>query len=572
VAYSWGPGARPPVTVAMKLTPNTLIQLRPQRGLNLAVRLYGVLLIIFIPAFSVYYVYLHRTVQFLQEREIDRNLITIMVYRLDDFLINNMRENLLDISHEDLRQFLNRIVEEPSGVEAVTLFRADELGNLLVLAESGRQTFPVAGAQELDALISERPVKVELSDTLGTYLVYTAPLRLRNQVSGVVRLLIRPDAVWRWGPEFLNILIVSAVSLMLTVGVGILVFFTVAVRRPVRSLLDAMHRVPRGEMAPLATLGAGEFGWLGAAYNQMTLGLKATMDENQRLLKQVKGYNEELRMRVEAATGELAAKNTQLQTLNEKLFQIQRQMTTLEKLATFGYLATTIAHELGTPLNAISGHLQLLLMEAEIAPAVLDRLTIVNSQVDRMADIVRSVLRTMRVPAPHMAPTDVNGVILGVVELISPIADKQRIRVRTELGRDLPWIPADANQLSQVFMNLFTNAVDAMADGGTLTVRTALEAPAPDAPPGAGILRVEVSDSGHGMNEEIRRRVFEPFNTTKGADADRVSGVGLGVGLGLSICRQIVQNHRGDISLQSEPGHGTTFFLRFPLVYEWSAP
>ena len=247
-------------------------------------------------------------------------------------------------------------------------------------------------------------------------------------------------------------------------------------------------------------------------------------------------------------------------------------MTTLEKLATFGYLATTIAHELGTPLNAISGHLQLLLMEGDIAPAVLDRLKIVNSQVDRMADIVRSVLRTMRVPAPHLAPTDVNGVILGVVELISPIADKQRIRVRTELGRDLPWIPADANQLSQVFMNLFTNAVDAMADGGTLTVRTALEAPAPDAPPGAGILRVEVSDSGHGMNEEIRRRVFEPFNTTKGADADRVSGVGLGVGLGLSICRQIVQNHRGDISLQSEPGQGTTFFLRFPLVFEWSAP
>jgi signal transduction histidine kinase len=196
----------------------------------------------------------------------------------------------------------------------------------------------------------------------------------------------------------------------------------------------------------------------------------------------------------------------------------------------------------------------------------MERLKIVDLQVERLAEIVRGALRTMRVPSPRLSPTDMNRVIVEVVELIAPIADTHRIAVKTELGRDLPWIQADADQLSQVFMNLFTNALDAMDDGGILTVRTAVEAPA--AGPGDGRLRVEVADTGHGMNEEIRRKVFEPFNTTKDAASDRVSGAGLGLGLGLSICRQIVQNHRGEIAVQSAPESGTTFTLRFPLASE----
>ena len=266
-----------------------------------------------------------------------------------------------------------------------------------------------------------------------------------------------------------------------------------------------------------------------------------------------------------SATHELEQRNTELAEVNEKLFLVQRQMTTLEKLATLGQLATTIAHELGTPLNAISGHLQLL-GEEEVGARARERLKVIDAQVDRLIGIVRDVLKSMRVPEPRLEPTDLNGVIEEVLALVAPVVEKRGIRVSLRLAADLPRIPGDSDQIEQVLMNLLTNSMDAMASGGTLSVATAFVPSAEaarlsresDSPlPEGSYLRVDVSDTGIGMDEETARNAFEPFFSTKAGEGR--------LGLGLAICRQIVKGHHGEVSIRTEAGKGTTFSLFLPV-------
>jgi signal transduction histidine kinase len=293
--------------------------------------------------------------------------------------------------------------------------------------------------------------------------------------------------------------------------------------------------------------------------------LKQSVDENRDLLEQIKTFNIELRAKVEAATAELAAKNTQLEGANERLLNQQKRLTSLEKLATLGEIATIIAHELGTPLNAISGHLQLLLADNVSDPNVLQRLRVIDGQVDRLTGIVRGVLKAMRVPPPRYSPIDVRRVIRDVVDLFSPTAEKRKISVHLRLEESLPLLQADPDQLQQVFMNLFSNAIDAMKDGGVLSIGATF-VPAPEAGDlgeGGGCVRVSVADTGGGMDEETARHAFEPFYTTRNVETD--VGASIGMGLGLSICRQIIKNHYGEIAVRSEHGKGTEFTFLIPV-------
>src|SRR6185295_18197 len=128
-------------------------------------------------------------------------------------------------------------------------------------------------------------------------------------------------------------LVLGATGLVLAVGFGVAVFFHYSVRRPIRQLSDTMEDAAEGNLSALVDIRAGEFGWLAATYNRMMRRLKQSVDENRTLLEQIKGFNEELRAKIDAATAELAAKNTQLEGANERLLGLQRRLTTLEKLA-----------------------------------------------------------------------------------------------------------------------------------------------------------------------------------------------------------------------------------------------
>jgi CheY-like chemotaxis protein len=181
---------------------------------------------------------------------------------------------------------------------------------------------------------------------------------------------------------------------------------------------------------------------------------------------------------------------------------------------------------------------------------------------------VRQLLTVARKTKTHLAPTDANSFVLTISELIKQSFPKT-ITVALDLDPGLPPVMADSNQLSQALLNICVNARDAMPAGGKLTVRTEKidHSKVPDRSLEArteSYVLIVISDTGMGMEEEVRERIFEPFFTTK--------GIGEGTGLGLAIVYGIVKEHNGFIDVESKPGHGTTFRLYLPALWSEGKP
>jgi len=565
-------------------------------GLNLGLRLYLVLVAIFLPTFLSYYVYTIRTIEMLHEAEVE-DVIRLTSLRIEHWtstlgaldgpgareetlteelrriagsreeetaLVQELRRIAVEKQRESLVQEMRDIVGEPHGIEGLSLFIVSPDGLLSPVAAQGPSASGKPVTEDSDAMVQNRLQKIVILRGERQFLSVSVPMRVKGEPRGVLHLEVVPTKIGvglRIREVKANLLL-GATGLVLAVGFGVAIFFHYAVRRPIRQLSETMEAAAEGNLSALVDIRAGEFGWLAATYNRMMRRLKQSVDENRDLLEQIKTFNVELRGKVEAATAELAAKNSLLEAANERLLTQQKRLTTLEKLATLGEIATIIAHELGTPLNAISGHLQLLLSDNVSDPNVLSRLRVIDGQVDRLTGIVRGVLKAMRVPPPKYSPIDLPRVIRDVVDLFTPTAEKRKISVHLRLEETLPSLQADPDQLQQVFMNLFSNAVDAMKEGGVLSVRAGFEPPSEPGETG-GVVRVVVSDTGGGMDEETARHAFEPFYTTRNVETD--VGASIGMGLGLSICRTIIKNHYGEITVRSEQGKGTEFTLVIPV-------
>lgn len=258
--------------------------------------------------------------------------------------------------------------------------------------------------------------------------------------------------------------------------------------------------------------------------------------------------------RVAEATTEYSIRNTQLETLNRELWEMTRRLTDMERLAAAGQTAAQLAHEVGTPLNLISGHVQLLSADLDGNAKAQSRLEIIGVQIERIERIVRAMLDRTRPDATEYRILDLNKVLKRTFDVIQPAMEARNIRLVTQMS-DLPLLAqGDRDKFQQVFINIFNNALDAMPQGGQLTVvsaRRGVEGTDREQ------LVIEVSDTGHGMPEEVRARIFEPFFTTKPR--------GSGTGLGLVVARQIILEHRGDITVTSQPGCGTTVTITLPL-------
>ena len=265
-----------------------------------------------------------------------------------------------------------------------------------------------------------------------------------------------------------------------------------------------------------------------------------------------------------------------LREKNEEIKRMSQQLWQAAKLATMGELAASIAHELNNPLATIS--LRTEMLQSQFAPddAPFRSLNIIESEVSRMSSLVANLLQFSRRSSSQVSTIHVNEEVVNTLELIQYHLRKNSIFTVQELSPDLSLVQADRQQLRQVFLNLFTNAADAMPLGGMLTIRTwsgdkpdagitaplrrsatqSLGLPAPDVPQ----IFIEVSDTGEGIPPEKLERVWEAFYTTKPE--------GKGTGLGLAICRRIMQEHGGTIDITSDgiPGKGTTVRLSLPAV------
>lgn len=356
------------------------------------------------------------------------------------------------------------------------------------------------------------------------------PVRLGGQSVGVVSLglpLDRVDGLAR--REARQAIALGVATMILLVG-SLSAFMNRALTAPVRHLVQAMQRAEGGDLTVRAP------GDREDEVGQIARGLN-------RMLDRVGSFQAELTRRVAEATAELRASN-------QRLYAAQQQVARNERLAAAGELAATMAHDVGTPLTAVSGHLQLLEEEVSDRP-VKARLRTIQGHVDRVVAVARRFLEAAR-PERLRAPVDLNALLEDLLLLTSPEAQRKGISVARHLGGGLPRIPADAGQVQELFLNLITNALEAMEGGGVLSVAT--EVGTEDG--GGRRVRVTVGDTGPGMPPEVLAQAFEPFFTTRGGSG--------GTGLGLAICRRIVRDHGGSIRLESEPGQGTRAILELP--------
>ena len=306
--------------------------------------------------------------------------------------------------------------------------------------------------------------------------------------------------------------------------------------RPLSRLAEAMGRVESGALAAPPVPGADRTDEIGV----VARGLEA-------MLARIKNFNAELQSRIDDATADLAAKNRALAELNDLLVAARRDLTAKERLAALGQLSGTIAHELGNPLNAMSGRVQLLVRDPLLPPAMRDELAALEGEVKRMTTIIRRFLDSARALTPAPEPVDVAALVDEALSLSLSAEARARLHVHAEVADDVGRAVTDPGLVRHVLMNLVSNAVDAMPQGGRLTVRAERR---------GAQLALAVADTGEGIANDERRRIFEPFYSTKPP--------GRGTGLGLAICREIAAALKGRIDVESEQGKGSTFTFVVP--------
>jgi PAS domain S-box-containing protein len=244
---------------------------------------------------------------------------------------------------------------------------------------------------------------------------------------------------------------------------------------------------------------------------------------------------------------------TEQKRVNEEIRAMTQQLWQAAKLASVGELAASIAHELNNPLATVTLRIESVLARTPADDPRRRALEIVEQEAKRMGDLVANLLQFARRGDGQTSTVEIRQELAKALELIHHNLRKRLISIVQEFAPDTPTIYADRQKLRQVFLNLLTNASDAMPQGGTLTLRTA---PA-TLDNGKPAVLIELADTGTGILAENLERIMEPFFTTKEE--------GKGTGLGLAICRRVVQEHHGSIQIASEVGKGTTVRIVLPV-------
>lgn len=353
-----------------------------------------------------------------------------------------------------------------------------------------------------------------------TVLYYLVPLRGNDgDVQGaieIVQLASGVDArmraaVWDVG--------IRLAALLISVGLVTGVALQRQVLRPLSALLDGIRRVGHGDATGSVPVErTDELGRVAEAFNGMA--------------------------------DALGAARAQLVEETERALALERQVRHAQTVAVAGRLATAVAHEIGTPLNIISGRAETLLRTLPADDRQREDLSAIVTQIDRICVMIRSLLDTVRPPKPDVKPIRIGTVVLGVLPLLRHAARSEHVSLDVEVPETLPPLLADSNQLQQVLINLAVNAAEATPGGGHVRIEAATAIH--EGRPG---VRLVVRDTGPGIPASVRQLIFQPFFTTKPA--------GRGTGLGLTICRDIVKEHGGTIDLD-DTGQGTAFAIWLP--------
>jgi two-component system NtrC family sensor kinase len=316
----------------------------------------------------------------------------------------------------------------------------------------------------------------------------------------------------------------TAVVLALVCALSTMTLGVFLVGRPVRALVSQARRI-----------GAGDF--------SERLGLRQQDEIG------------ELALEFDLMSERLARASDDLKSATEAKLAALDQLRHAERLATVGKLAAGVAHELGTPLQVVSGYARLISDDESAGPEARENGGVIQEQAERMTSIIRQLLDFARRRRAERAPTNLVEVVERAARMLLPIAEKAGVTLELKLAQPELSAEVDGEQIIQVLSNLIVNAVQAMPSGGTVTVELDSRRRQVDGREHP-FLRLAVRDRGVGMKPDVMQHVFEPFFTTK--------GVGGGTGLGLSVAYGIVDDQGGIFEVESEHGQGSTFAVWLP--------
>jgi two-component system NtrC family sensor kinase len=320
--------------------------------------------------------------------------------------------------------------------------------------------------------------------------------------------------------KFDDVALRTLVTFVVVTAVGLVAAGLVAwklgdsISRPVRELARASETIARGDFSEIVPVrSSDEISALAHTFNAMA----ASLRERDELLKE----------------------------------RTRQQLTRSERLAAVGRLAAGVAHEINNPLTGVLTFSHMLLRDATAGSQQREDVEAIIEATTRCRDIIRGLLNFSRQNEPQKRLSNLNDVLHDALALTRNQASLNRVSIVEELDAALPPLIVDPYQIQEVAVNVILNAIDAMPDGGTLTVRSRSVSRSD-----GRWIEFQMADTGHGITPEILDRIFDPFFTTKPP--------GKGTGLGLAISYGIVTEHGGDISVSSEAGHGAALTVRLP--------
>ncbi|MBX3160909.1 MAG: HAMP domain-containing protein [Deltaproteobacteria bacterium] len=449
---------------------------------------------------------------------------------------------------DKLREMKGEIEKGLAQARAAATFPPSEATLQRLAGASGWQVLVVApgqlvGATEaqrhrLDMMLAVPAVPgsriPSFADNDGDAYFHAVPLRSGGALDEERRPVMAMLEVWRpfedgtSGERRRAVLLVVVIVALTTIVVGVLANRLVS--RPITKLLTGVDDVAKGDLSHvILSERDDEIGAIATRFNEMTYSLRESRGET---LRQ-----------------------------NEAKLALEQRLGQTEKLATIGQLAAEIAHEVGTPLNVIAGRARSIQRKSRDPEAVEKNAGIVAEQTARITRIIQRLLDFTRRKVGHAerAQVNVNEIAFTTMELLNGQFTAAKVRHRLDRAEGLPPVAGDADRLQQVMINLILNAVQAMPDGGNLTVETSLvrrTRPGLEDGREQDFVSIAVTDSGVGIPAEIRDRIFDPFYTTK-------EGTG-GTGLGLAVCTGIVKEHDGWIDVEDASGGGTMFRVNIP--------
>ncbi len=310
-------------------------------------------------------------------------------------------------------------------------------------------------------------------------------------------------------------------------------WFARRLSQPILTLAGSAEKIASGERdVPLPVAGQDEIGHLTAAFADMTNALRVSDQKLQEL-------NRQLEKKVAERTSQLEEKSLQL-------IETQEQLLRQEKLAAIGSLASGVAHEINNPAAIIRGNVEILQLSLADDASEREELAEIMKQVERISLITQNLLSSSREQHINPEAVQIPALLDEILEQLNHQASMTGIELKKTFVAELPAVQGDRERLRQVFTNILLNAVQAMAGTGKLCLSGSVEGHS---------VRIQVADTGPGINETVRGKIFNPFFTTRSN----------GTGLGLSVSYGIIRAHGGSIAVSSEEGQGTVFQIDLPI-------